>query len=105
MRPNRHCVAMDLTCSSCAIESKARPLVAADNNTWNRWILAVLLVTSTTVTTPRPRHVAVALALSLLRMTAGRWLFASLLRTGSGSTLHFLECWVAQHMHGALQTR
>jgi len=65
----------------------------------------VLLVTSTTVTTPRPRHVAVALALSLLRMTAGRWLFASLLPTGFGSTLHFLECWVAQHMHGALQTR
>ena len=56
----------------------------------------MLLVTSTTVTTPRPRHVAVALALSLLRMTAGRWLFASLLGTGSGSTLHFLECWVAQ---------
>jgi FtsP/CotA-like multicopper oxidase with cupredoxin domain len=29
MRANRHGVAMDLTCSSCAIESKARPLVAA----------------------------------------------------------------------------
>jgi hypothetical protein len=91
MRPNRHCVAMDLTCSSCAIESKARPLIAADNNTSNRWILAVLLVTSTTVTTPRPRHVAVALALTLPRMTAGRWLFASLLRTDDDRRNRFLE--------------
>jgi hypothetical protein len=33
MRSNGRCVAMDLTCSSCAIESKATPLVAADNNT------------------------------------------------------------------------
>src|SRR6516164_2410635 len=33
MRRNRRCVAIDLTCSACAFESTARPLVAADNNT------------------------------------------------------------------------
>ena len=33
IRSNRHCAAMDMTCSSCAIESNERPLVAADNNT------------------------------------------------------------------------
>jgi hypothetical protein len=34
-RCNRRCVATDLTCSACAFEPTARPLVAAANCTWN----------------------------------------------------------------------
>src|SRR5579884_1753610 len=46
----------------------------------------MLLVTGTTVITPRPSRAAVALARSLLTITAGRRLLASLPRTGSKST-------------------
>src|ERR1700757_1360035 len=48
----------------------------------------MLLVTGTTVTIPRPRRVAAALARSLLTMTAGRCVLASLPRAGSRSTCH-----------------
>ena len=75
----------DRSCSVCAFESRARPVVVAGSKTWNGYTRVMLLVTGTTVTTPVARAAA-AFAVLLLTITAGRTFAASDPVAGSNDT-------------------